>query len=985
MAGTCYRFAGNEGGKYGSEALLRLGKKLIADGTLPEALKVYQESVRSDPTNANAWCGLGAAYRQSIQLEEARRCYDRALEIDPSNLHALTNIGELHLVKGEPGVALGYFERVLDRAPLFHDALGNRIAALIECDKLIEAEQAARQAIEHYPDSAALQVNLGIVLVRSGKARLGLSAYKRALEIQPDNQEAIFNLAILQNNAEALKDSVEYIRRRIELEGESAYLQRMLAIALQNEGQMTEAEATCRRLLQNHPTDFLGWAALADCVSARGNPAQAIEYSKKAMELGLEKAEIFSNIVFEATYLPDLTPEALFKHHLEWAERYETPLLEKQFRHLPEKGAENPLKIGYVSGDLRNHPVGALLRSVLQQHDHSQFEIHCFLTSYASNEFTAILRANSDYWHEVPMLSNEELADLIQVQGIDILVDLSGHTAFNRLPVFALKPAPIQATWIGYFHSTGLNSIDYFITDPYTTPQQSKQLFSEIPARLPHSRFCYTPAEFAPEVSQAPFDRTGYITFGSFNRLAKLTDPVIEAWSRIVTKVPDARLIIKARELGDVETAERLKKRFEANGLSPERLILRPASGHLQMFEEYSEMDIALDPFPFNGGMTTLESLWMGVPVVALAGNSVVSRQSASMLANIGHEELIFADVESYIAGAVALALDTPRVAHLRSIIRPQMSRSPLCDAEQFTQDLEMLYRRMWQAWRRGEKLGPEIVPGAPVARKILPHAGGGQADSRHLLEHFQKRWKTRPDIYPDARPGISGTALDMIEIISATRLSESEFWNKAALGISLRRLAQDTRIVAHIAFENQRGLPDVFNARINSREGHEILVFIHDDVWIDDYFLADEVIDGLKTFDVIGVAGNRRRVQNQPAWAFIDNEHTWDSADNLSGSVAHDSHPFGTVSVYGAVSAECELLDGVFLAARKSRLKAAKVQFDPCFDFHFYDMDFCRSARQNGLRLGTWPICLTHQSGGPFGGPQWNEKYRLYQKKWKS
>ncbi len=767
-AETCYRFAGNEGGKRGSKALSRLGKKLIANGALPEALKAFEESVQSDPSNADAWCGLGAAYRQSIQLEEARRCYDRALEIDPSNLHALTNIGELHLVKGDARGALGYFERVLEQAPLFYEALGNRTTALLECDKLIEAEQAARQAIEHYPDSAAFQINLGIVLVRSGKARPGLNAYKRALEIQPDNQEAIFNLAILQSNPMALRASVEFIRGKIKLQGESAYLQRLLATALQHAGQMTEAEATFRRLLEHHPTDFLGWASLADCVSARGNPAQSIDYIKKAMEFGPEKAKIFSYIVCNSTYLPDLTPEALFKRHLEWAERYETPLLEKQFRHVPGKEAENRLKIGYVSGDFRLHPVGTLLRGVLQQHDHGKFEIHCFATSYASDETTAILRANSDYWHEVALLSNEELADLIQAQSIDILVDLSGHTALNRMQVFALRPAPVQATWIGYFHSTGLKSIDYFITDPYTTPQQSEQLFSEIPARLPHSRFCYTPLELAPEVSAPLFNRTGYITFGSFNRLDKLTDPVIEAWSRIVVKVPDARLMIKARGINDAETAERLKKKFETCGLSPERLILRPASGHLQMLQEYSEVDIALDPFPFNGGMTTLDSLWMGVPVVALAGNSVVSRQSASILTNIGHEELIFTDVESYIAGAVALALDTPRVASLHSIIRRQMSRSPLCDAEQFTQDLEMLYRRMWQVWCRGEKLGSEIVSGAPVIRKTLLHVGCGQADIRHLPAYFQKRWaEIRLDIDPDAHPDILGTALDMSAVPS--------------------------------------------------------------------------------------------------------------------------------------------------------------------------------------------------------------------------
>lgn len=222
-----------------------------------------------------------------------------------------------------------------------------------------------------------------------------------------------------------------------------------------------------------------------------------------------------------------------------------------------------------------------------------------------------------------------------------------------------------------------------------------------------------------------------------------------------------------------------------------------------------------------------------------------------------------------------------------------------------------------------------------------------------------------------------------MIEVVSATRLSSTEFWRSAALGISLRRLAHDTRLVAHIAFENQCGLPEVFNARINAGEGGEILVFIHDDVWIDDYFLADRVIDGLKTFDVIGVAGNRRRVPHQPAWAFIDDKLTWDAEINLSGSIAHGSDPFGSISVFGAAPAECEFLDGVFLAASKSRLRAAKVQFDPRFDFDFYDMDFCRSARRAGLRLGTWPICLTHQSGGAFGTVRWAEKHRLYEQKW--
>lgn len=224
-----------------------------------------------------------------------------------------------------------------------------------------------------------------------------------------------------------------------------------------------------------------------------------------------------------------------------------------------------------------------------------------------------------------------------------------------------------------------------------------------------------------------------------------------------------------------------------------------------------------------------------------------------------------------------------------------------------------------------------------------------------------------------------------MIEIVSATRLAEAEFWEKSALGISLRRLGHDARLVPRIAFENKRGLPQVFNARIAATDGdsHDSLVFMHDDVWIDDYYVADRVIDGLGAFDVIGVAGNRRRVKGQPSWAFLDDKLTWDARDNLSGSIGVGAHPFNTISATGPVPAECELLDGVFLAASKASLQAVRVQFDPQFDFHFYDLDFCRNARKSGLRLGTWPICLTHQSAGMLGGDSWNGNYKKYLEKW--
>lgn len=221
-----------------------------------------------------------------------------------------------------------------------------------------------------------------------------------------------------------------------------------------------------------------------------------------------------------------------------------------------------------------------------------------------------------------------------------------------------------------------------------------------------------------------------------------------------------------------------------------------------------------------------------------------------------------------------------------------------------------------------------------------------------------------------------------VIDIISATRLSEADFWERSALGLSLRRLAHDERWAPCLTFSNARGLPGIYNERILAQNSAERLVFVHDDVWIDDYFLIDRVIEGLSRYDVIGVAGNRRRVPDQAAWPFIA-PNTWDDKANLSGAIAHGQQPFGEISSYGPAPAECELLDGVFLAANTAALRDQQVLFDPRFDFHFYDMDFCRSARQRGLRLATWPICMTHQSGGAFGSPQWMQKYQAYIGKW--
>ena len=403
VAETCFRHAGQVGGKDGAKAMVSLGKRLLAGGKFAEALAAYKEAVCLDPDNPRVWCGLGAAHRHLSEFDEARKAYDRALEIDPDYPQALTNLGEWWLVKGEPEHALECFERVLHRNPRFYEALANRVATLFECGRFAQAEAAAREAIELHPDSAPLHVNLGNVLVHTGKARPGLLAYRKALELQPGYDEALFNLAILQNNAAALQDSVGLIRRRIAERGESAYLMGMLALALKSSRQLAAAEATCRKLLDRHPDHIIALVTLANCLSARGNPVESIEYYEKAVALRPEMSGIFSNVPFESNYLPGLTPDELFQRHLLWAERYEAPLLKKQFKHIPSENLERKLRIGYVSGDFCNHPVGSLLRDVIRCHNRLGYEIHCFSSFTVSDEVTETIRKHADGWHEIQL------------------------------------------------------------------------------------------------------------------------------------------------------------------------------------------------------------------------------------------------------------------------------------------------------------------------------------------------------------------------------------------------------------------------------------------------------------------------------------------------------------------------------------------------------------------------------------------------------
>lgn len=703
------------------DAMHAIARRALEMGETAAAITRLEKATAIRPGDASLWCTLGAAYRHSDDFSAARHAYERALAIKPEYPQVLSNLGEWCIAKGKAEEALEWFDKALVCAPDFFEARLNKVAALFELGRYEDARDAAERLVAYQPDRHEPYLNLGNVLVHTGKAKQGIKQYKKALELRPGYPEAHFNLATLLGSRNDLGKSIEYLERQIKERGETVQNLGMLAAAHQAAGNLTKAEELCQRIFEKQPDNFTALVTLGSCLSTGGDSAAALSLYERIVELDGGQAAMISNILFESNYQSQSGREAVFNRHRQWADNLETPLLTAADFSTRDRDSGRKLRIGYVSGDFVTHPVGFLLRDILRYHDKSRFEVHCFSMVIRAEEVLPELREAAEKWEDIFFLSDEEVVDMIRKADIDILVDLSGHTAFNRLLIFARRPAPVQIEWIGYFHSTGMKSIDYFITDPHTTPPGGGQFFSEIPVYMPHTRFCYGPPPYTPEVVPPPVEKSGTVTFGSFNRLAKMTDEVVAAWARILRAVPASRLVLKSGALADKTVRERLTGRFTKLDIPADRLDMRDSSPHIEMLAQYGDIDIALDTFPFNGGMTTLEALWMGVPVVTIAGDTVVSRQTISALANIGlADQLTSPDVESYIQVAVGLAADRARLVRLRQAMRPLMAASPLCQPEQFTRDLEQLYLRMWEAWCRGEKLASDIAAAPAVWAGVL-------------------------------------------------------------------------------------------------------------------------------------------------------------------------------------------------------------------------------------------------------------------------
>jgi predicted O-linked N-acetylglucosamine transferase (SPINDLY family) len=472
----------------------------------------------------------------------------------------------------------------------------------------------------------------------------------------------------------------------------------LLAQACDRADRRDEGDLHLAKAVELQPNDANARNNLATRILSSGRTVAAVAEIEKAVALDPNASAIHSNLLLARLYLPGVSAAEHLAQARIWNERHGIP---RANRLTPATNARDPkrrLKIGYVSADFYRHPVGFFMNGPLANHDRTKFQIFCY-SNGRPDAYTEQLRHRGDIWRDTRRVQDDDLARTIRADRIDILVDLAGHTAANRLTTFALRPAPIQITGGGHTGTTGLDAIDYLITDPFETPDALAMHYSEKLIRMPYDYICYTPPDYAPTINEPPSAEQGYVTFCCFNNISKLNSRVAAAWADILKQLPGARLMIEARPLRHSGTADRLRAMFVAEGIDGERILIGGGAPHERFLDFYLQADIALDPFPYSGGLTTLEALWMGVPVVSLPGEGFASRHSLSHLSNIGLQELVASDTADYIRRAVDLAKDRERLAELRRTLRSRMAASPILDAVGYTRALETAYRDAWWTW----------------------------------------------------------------------------------------------------------------------------------------------------------------------------------------------------------------------------------------------------------------------------------------------
>jgi protein O-GlcNAc transferase len=638
---------------------------LYQEGRFAELENKAHKLLERQPTSGFIWKVLGLAL--TMQGKDAQSALERAAQFLPEDAEV-------------------------------HCYLGNVLSDLGQHQKAIISY---RRAIEINRNFAEPHYNLGNTQKNLNQFEEAILSYKGAVAINPNFAQAHNNLGIVQRDLNQLHDAIKSYRRALEINPNYGDAHFNLGNALKDLGEYQNAVASYRRALEIKPNYADAYSNLGNALLGLGKIHDAIASYDAALQINPDLTSSHSNLLFAQNYLSPQSHATLLsdaKRFGEMVARRAHPYTNWANR----PNATRCLRVGFVSGDLREHPVGYFVECVLAAiaSDMSdRLEIAAYLTNSYHDTLTERVKNYCHTWRSAVDLSDEDLARQIRDDNIDILIDLSGHTAHNRLAMFAWKPAPVQVSWLGYFATTGVAAIDYLIADPWTLPLTEESHFTETIWRLPETRLCFTPPDIHAEISPLPFLKNNFVTFGCFNNLTKMNDAVVALWAKILIATPTSRLFLKAESLNSTLAQHEIMRRFAAHDIGADRLILEGPSPRSAYVSEYNRVDIALDPFPFPGGATSAEALWMGVPVLTLAGDRFISRQGNGILINAGLSDWIATNPDDYVARAVRHAGNPRYLSVLRKDLRQQVLNSPIFDAPRFVRHFESALRGMWTQW----------------------------------------------------------------------------------------------------------------------------------------------------------------------------------------------------------------------------------------------------------------------------------------------
>ncbi len=642
------------------DGLATLAELLLAVDRRPDALRAAVSAVKVLPDSAQTHAVLGRVLERQGDVAAAVASYRRAVEIDPLP-EALNNLGHALVRLGRPAEAVDPLRRAVAARPAFPEAHATLAAAHAAADRADDAVASYRTALEQSPRFAAAWEGLGKLLLDQREWAGAVAALGRLVALRP-TAAAYADLATAHAAREELDDALAAMGRAVDL---------------------APASADARRRLG----DLLRWA---------GRLGPAVDAFAAAVAIDPANAAAGSGLLYTLLADDRTTPEAAFAAHVEWGRRHADPV-PKLPPPTPDRSPDRRLRVGYVSPNFRGQAVMSFVLPVLRNHDRAAFEVFCYSDSTAAgDEVTRQVRLCADHFRRTGDLHDEGLARAIRHDGIDVLVELTGHIGGGRLLALARRPAPVQVSYVGYQGTTGVAAVDHVLTDDFTDPPGADRFYVERPWRLPTAFFAYDEPADAPPVRPLPSTITGRVTFGCLNQIAKATPTAVRLWARVLRSVPGSRIVLLTTRCR--ATNDRLLADFAAGGVTADRVQLLYRTGTYEYFERYNSIDLALDPAPFVGHTTTCDAAWMGVPTVTLAGTTYAHRYGGVVARHLGLAGLVVDSPDAYVEAAADLATDRGRLSGLRSTLRDAMRRSPLCDGRRFTRELEAAYRAMWQA-----------------------------------------------------------------------------------------------------------------------------------------------------------------------------------------------------------------------------------------------------------------------------------------------